>query len=216
MRAAAQSGLVCLGRGIATTSRGNDMANPLLGQILASALGGRAASNQQPTQPGQPGGFGGLSGGLGGVALGGLLAGLAGRRGGRPAGNRGLLLAMMLPLAMRWVQQNGGIGAVLDRFRQHGLGSQADSWVSTGQNRGISPQEVQKVVGNDEIGRFAAQLGVPEQEVSQAFAEILPELTDKLTPEGSVPPQAGAALDQGRSELERTLGELHADMQHLG
>ena len=37
----------------------------------------------------------------------------------------------------------------------------------------------------------------------------------QLTPEGSVPPQAGAALDQGRSELERTLGELHADMQHL-
>jgi uncharacterized protein YidB (DUF937 family) len=198
------------------------MGNPLLGQILASAFGSRLApGGASPPSEAAPsgdlsGGIGsGPMGGLGGGALGGLLAGLVGRGAGGSSGNNGLLLATMLPLAMRWVQSNGGIGAVLDRFHQKGLGPQADSWVSTGQNRAISPEDVQRVVGADEIKRFASQRGVPEQEVSQAFAEILPELTDKLTPQGSVHPQAHAALDTGASALERMLGELHADMQHL-
>jgi uncharacterized protein YidB (DUF937 family) len=189
------------------------MANPLLGQILASVIGNRLAPDatssapSAPADAGLPGGLGGLGGGV----LGGLLAGMIGRAGGnRPSNNRGLLLAMLLPLAMRWVQQNGGLSAVLDRFRGSGLGKQADSWVSGNENHEISAQDVQRVIGQDDIARFAQQLGVPQQDVSQAFAEILPELTDKLTPQGSIPPQASDALHAGSNVLERALQELHS------
>ena len=186
------------------------MGNPLLGQILASAFGNRLAPGGLPQRA--PGGIGG---GLGSIALGGLLARMAGARGARPSGSRGMLLALMLPLVMRWVQQNGGLGAVLDRFRRGGLGPQANSWQSTGGNDPVSPQDVQRVVGSDDIRRFASQLGVPEEQVSEAFADIMPELVDQLTPDGTVAPHAGPALDHGRDELEKALGELHADMQHL-
>jgi uncharacterized protein YidB (DUF937 family) len=183
------------------------MGNPLLGQILTSALTRGANA--------RGGALGGLGGGLGGAALGGLLAGMVGRGERRPGSNRGMLLALMLPLAMQWVQRNGGIGNVLGKLRQQGMGRQADSWVSTGDNHPVSPDDVQRLVGDDEIAAMAARLGVPREQVSQAFAEILPELTDKLTPQGTLPPNADQALEGGHSELEKALHELHEDAQHL-
>lgn len=185
------------------------MANPLLGQVLgsvfANAMRGRART----------GPFGASAGaGVGTAALGGILGGMLGRgsqvtrgRGGL-AGNRGLLLAMLLPYAMQWVQRNGGVGAVLDRFRQKGFGRHADSWVSTGSNQELRAEEADEVVGGEELSRLAQQLGVPEREVAMGFAEIVPELVDKLSPDGEIPPEADDALDAGRSELEKELSQL--------
>jgi uncharacterized protein YidB (DUF937 family) len=143
-----------------------------------------------------------------------MLGGMLGRGGqvtrgrGGLAGNRGLLLAMLLPYAMRWVQRNGGVGSVLERFRQKGLGKQADSWVSTGSNHELMADEASEVVGGEELSRLSRQLGVPEHEVAGGFAEIVPELVDQLSPGGEVPPEADDALDAGRSELEKELSQL--------
>lgn len=164
------------------------MANPLLGQILgsvfANAMRGRARS-------------GPFGGGMGGGGLGGLAG-----------GKRGMLLAMLLPFAMQWVQRNGGIGAVLDRFKQKGYRQQADSWVSMGVNQSLEAEAVDNVVGREELSRLSQQLGVPEQEVADGFAEILPEMVDQLSPNGQVPPEADDALDSGLSELEKELSHL--------
>jgi len=186
------------------------MANPLLGQILgsvfATAMRGRARTG--------PFGAGSAGAGVGTAALGGILGGMLGRgsqvtrgRGGL-SGNRGLLLAMLLPYAMQWVQRNGGVGAVLDRFRQKGLGKQADSWVSTGSNHELLAEQANEVVGSEELSRLSQQLGVPEHEIAGGFAEIVPELVDQLSPGGQVPPEADDALDAGRSELEKELSQL--------
>lgn len=177
------------------------MANPLLGQILASvfsnAMRGRGRSG--------PFGSGGdASGGLGGL---GGLGGSGGLR-GLGSGGGGALLAMLLPLAMQWVQRNGGLGAVLDRFRQKGYGRQANSWVATGPNQMLDARAVDEVVGIDELSRLSQQLGVPQQEVANGFAEILPEMVDQLSPEGEIPPEADDALSGGLSELERELSQL--------
>jgi len=165
------------------------MANPLLAQVLGSAFSGAA-------------GLGGVLGGM--LGRGGLATG--GRRGLR--GNHTLLLAMLLPYAMRWVQRNGGVGAVLERFRQKGFGGQADSWVGTGANRGLRAEEADEVVGGEELARVAHQLGVPEREVALGYAEIVPELVNQLSPEGQVPAEADDALDAGRAELEKELSHL--------
>ncbi|MDF2465463.1 MAG: pbpA2 [Ramlibacter sp.] len=188
------------------------MANPLLGQVLgslfATAMRGRARTG--------PFGGGSAGAGVGTAALGGILGGMLGRGGqvtrgrGGLAGNRGLLLAMLLPYAMQWVQRNGGVGAVLERFRQKGFGKQADSWVSTGGNQPLRAEEADEVVGGEELSRLAQQLGVPEREVALGFAEIVPELVDQLSPGGEVPPEADDALDAGRSELEKELSQLTA------
>ena len=185
------------------------MANPLLGQVLgsvfASAMRGRARTG--------PFG-GGVAGNVATAGLGGILGGMLGRggaaTGGRRGlgGNQGLLLAMLLPYAMQWVQRNGGVGAVLERFRQKGMGSKADSWVSTGANQALRAEEADEVVGREELTRMARQLGIPEQEVASGFAEIVPELVNQLSPEGQVPPEADDALDAGRAELEKELSQL--------
>ena len=185
------------------------MGNPLLGDVLANAFGRNNNSRMNP---------GGMGGGLRNAALGALLGrmmsrgGAGGIGGMRGSGNRGMLLAMLLPLAMNWVQKNGGIGAVLDKFKQSGLGSQARSWVSTGANEPAPPETVRQVIGDDDIAQMAAKLGVSEEEVSQAFSEILPEMTDQLTPQGHVPPDADESLKGGRDALQDALRELHNTM----
>jgi uncharacterized protein YidB (DUF937 family) len=190
------------------------MANPLLGQILgsvfANAMRGRGGAG--PFGGGVGGAMGGAGlGGLGGAGLGAILGGMMGRGGLSGAGrrgNQGMLLAMLLPFAMQWVQRNGGIGAVLDRFKQKGYSQQADSWVATGPNQLLEAEAVDNVVGREELSRLSRQLGVPEQEVAEGFAEILPEMADRLSPEGSLTPEADEALEGGRSELERELSHL--------
>ena len=176
-------------------------ANPLLGQVLGGVFG-RALAKRSA---------GGV-GGLGGAALGTVLGGMLGRRGGVNAGrggnSRSALLLMLLPLAMRWVQRNGGVGAVLKRLQQQGNGSQARSWMEPGVNQPLDEKAVETLVGQDDIGQMAERLGVPREQVAQAFAEIMPELVDQLTPEGQVPAHADAVMDEGRAALEKEIEDV--------
>ena len=186
------------------------MANPLLGQILggvfANAMRGRARRGPFGDARGMSAREGGLGDLLGGMMGRGMPMGGA-RRGGL-GGNRGMLLAMLLPYAMQWVQRNGGIGAVLDKFKKKGFGRHAQSWVSTGANDLLLASDVNNVVGSEELSRLARQLGVPEDEIADGFGEILPEVVDKLSPDGQLPPEADDALDAGLSELEKALHEM--------
>lgn len=196
--------------------------NPLLGQVLGGlfgqALGRRRGGigGMGGGLGGPVGGMGGLGGGLGGAALGSILGGMLGggmrrspmglpSRGGM---NRTALLVMLLPLAMRWVQRNGGMNAVLDKFRQKGMARQTRSWVDTGANESIDEQSVQQVVGQAELREMAQRLGVPEDQVAQAFAEIMPEMVDKLTPQGQVPGEADEVLDESAQVLEREIQDV--------
>jgi uncharacterized protein YidB (DUF937 family) len=175
-------------------SKEQRMVSPLLGQVLGAVFANAARRR------GVGGGFGG---GLGGAALGGLLGGALGRR--RGFGGKGAILALLLPVAMQWVQRNGGLGAVLQRARQRGLDPHATSWVSTGDNQPLDDAQVQQLVGDDDIADMSRTLGVPPEEVRQGFAEILPEVVNQLTPEGRVPDDADGVLDESIPLLRREL-----------
>jgi uncharacterized protein YidB (DUF937 family) len=193
------------------------MANPMLGQILGGVFGHAMGRR------GMGAGMGGMGGGLGGAALGSVLGGMLGRGrmgagvGRSPlGGNQGALLMMLLPMAMRWVQRNGGMGAVLKRFQQKGYDRQAQTWVATGANDPIDEQAVEQVVGHDELSQIAQRLGVPEQQVAQAFAEIMPEMVNQLTPQGQLPAEADAVLAEGAVELEHEIEEVQKKEGALG
>lgn len=177
----------------------NTTMNPMLGQVLGGLFGQalRRRSMGGGMAAGLPGGPARAPGGLGG--LGGVLGGALG-------GKRGALLMLLLPYAMRWVQQQGGIGAVLKRFQQQGYGRQSQSWVDLGANQPVDGQAVEQVMGREEIAQVARQLGLPEQEVTQGLAEIMPEMVDQLTPQGQLEPQSDEVLADGYAELERELG----------
>ena len=190
--------------------------NPLLGQVLGGLFGhAMARRSGRGMGGGGLGGMGGLGGGLGGIALGSVLGGMMrGRSGplGMPrrgaGGNQAALLMMLLPLAMRWVQRNGGMGAVLDKFKQKGFDRQTQSWVSTGANDSVDDKAVEQVVGREELRQMAERLGVPEEEVAHAFAEIMPEMVDKLTPDGQLPREADEVLDESSRTLEKEIEDV--------
>lgn len=189
------------------------MGNDILGQILGSVLGGGRSGQQSPVGSSMGGGLGGglgdLLGGILGRSSGGGFGGLGGggsSMGGTGGmGGKGALVAMLLPLAMQWVQRNGGIGGVLQRFQQKGYSQQAASWVSTGSNEELGPQAISDVVGMDELSRLSQQLGVSNEDVSSGMAQILPEMVNRLTPQGSVPDDGDEVLDRGRSMLEQMM-----------
>ena len=164
-----------------------------LGDLLGGLMGG--GGGQAGNRTGEAGGLAGL-GGLGGMGQGGSSLGSKG----------GALMLLMLPLAMQWVQRNGGIGGVLERFKSKGYSQQAASWVSTGENEELQPQAVHELMGTEELSRMSQQLGVSQEEVSSSMAQILPEMVNQLTPQGGVPDDGDEVLNRGTSMLEQIMG----------
>jgi uncharacterized protein YidB (DUF937 family) len=118
---------------------------------------------------GQPGGPG-----QGAADQGGGLGGLLGQLGGTSAG--GVL--------------SGGLGELLDRFSQNGQGETADSWVKTGPNRPVTPNQLESAIGPDVLDMLAQHTGLSRQELLNRLSRELPEAVDKYTPQGRVPTEA--------------------------
>src|SRR5215470_9509319 len=124
---------------------------------------------------------------------------------GVTGGNRaqgGSLLAVVLAL----VQQSGGLDGILGAFRRSGMSRQADSWVSTGPNVGISAEELQQAVGGATLSPFASQLGMSNSQASSVLAQILPELVNQLTPQGNLPDNHSELISQGLALLRGRAG----------
>lgn len=80
-----------------------------------------------------------------------------------------------------------GLGELIDRFTRTGTGETAHSWVSTGQNRTVTPDEVRAAVGPGVIEELTRQTGLTEVNLLSRLAQTLPELVDQSTPDGRMP-----------------------------
>jgi uncharacterized protein YidB (DUF937 family) len=83
--------------------------------------------------------------------------------------------------------QPGGLAGLVQQFKDKGLGEAASSWVGTGPNLAITGQQIQQVLGNQQLQQLASQHGIDLNDVSNHLAQILPSLVDKLTPNGTLP-----------------------------
>jgi uncharacterized protein YidB (DUF937 family) len=92
-------------------------------------------------------------------------------------------------------QKSGGINGLVKRFNEKGLGDHMSSWIGTGENLPISADQIQHALGSDKIKELASKLKLGEQETSKSLANILPQLIDRLTPDGSVPHQDALRQD---------------------
>lgn len=121
-------------------------------------------------------------------------------------GNLGSLGAL-LPIVAGMLgndSQHGGLGGLLDKFNQAGLGDAAKSWVGTGENTPISGDQLGQVLGNDTIADIASKLGLSHGDTAGSLAQMLPGIIDKLTPHGQAP--AGGLGNSG--DLIGMLGGL--------
>ena len=80
-----------------------------------------------------------------------------------------------------------GLGGLLDRFRQSGQGKVADSWVGTGPNQPVSPGQLGNALGPNILKNLAERSGMSEEELLRQLSQVLPQVVDKLTPQGRLP-----------------------------
>jgi uncharacterized protein YidB (DUF937 family) len=96
--------------------------------------------------------------------------------------------------------ETGGLTGMVETFKSKGLGGVVASWISTGQNQPISSEQIQRVLGGEKIEWIADKIGASKEDVASGLAKLLPEVIDKLTPDGKIP--EGGLLQQGLSMLK--------------
>ena len=153
------------------------MVMAILGLLAQQALK-RFAGGQHGSRPADAGSGGaganlGMPGGLGDL----LKGGLGGLLGGAAAGS----------------VLSGGLNDLIKQFQQSGQGEAADSWVGTGPNKPISPNDLASALGVDRINSLTAQSGMSREELLNGLSQNLPQVIDRLTPEGRLPTEEEAA-----------------------
>lgn len=96
---------------------------------------------------------------------------------------------------------SGGLAQLTTRFQQAGLGHVVSSWVGTGENLPVSPDQIVGAVGTGQLGVLARQVGLDPRAVAGPLATILPAVVDRLTPGGALP--AGDALGEALARLRK-------------
>jgi uncharacterized protein YidB (DUF937 family) len=100
----------------------------------------------------------------------------------------GIVGAGMVSVVNSVLEKHGGVQGVVNQFEKNGLGSTVRSWVSTGPNQPVSPEDVQRALGPELLQQLSQKSGVSIQDLSRKLAEVLPQAVDKMTPTGTIPP----------------------------
>jgi uncharacterized protein YidB (DUF937 family) len=145
-----------------------------LGDILGGMLGGRPSAMPSGTPSGVPSSGAG-TGGLGDIL--GSLGGLGSLLGGNSAGT----------------VLSGGLNNLVKQMQDNGYGKQAHSWVGSGGNEDIAPDDLAKALGRDTIDTLTQQTGMDRDELLEGLSHHLPNLVDHLTPDGRLPTEEEAS-----------------------
>jgi uncharacterized protein YidB (DUF937 family) len=103
------------------------------------------------------------------------------------------------------IDQHGGVDGLLQKLREGGLGQQVDTWVSTGSNAPVEPQQLANALGPDTVQQLSVSSGLSIQSLLPMLAAFLPLLINHLTPSGQAP-KPGEAANQ--PDLGGLLGGL--------
>lgn len=122
-----------------------------------------------------------------------MLAGGGGRgdqrAGASAGGGLGDLLSQVLGRASGGSGTDGGLGALLEQFQRAGFGEQAGSWVGPGSNQPMPANALEQVFGRGGLAEIARRAGLSEADTERGLAAVLPEVVDRMTPEGQMPTQ---------------------------
>jgi uncharacterized protein YidB (DUF937 family) len=132
----------------------------------------------------------------------GILDSVKSALGGSSAGNQSDLMSAVMNLVG---QQGGGLNGLIQQFSSKGLGDLVSSWVGTGNNLPISAEQIQHVLGSDTVKNIASKMGVDANSAASQLSNLLPQVIDKLTPNGKVP--EGDILSQGMNLLGGLFGK---------
>jgi uncharacterized protein YidB (DUF937 family) len=95
----------------------------------------------------------------------------------------------------------GGIDGLMQKFDAAGLGDTVKSWVGTGENAAVSPEQVKEALGTEELEKVASEAGVSADQAANGLSKLLPDMVDKLTPDGVIP-----STDQLKEQFGKLMG----------
>lgn len=84
------------------------------------------------------------------------------------------------------LNQAGGLSGLMRKFDQAGLKDTFSSWVGAGENKPIQSAQLQQILGSDAVAEVARKIGLDAQTVLPLLCQFLPQVIDKLTPNGAV------------------------------
>ena len=96
----------------------------------------------------------------------------------------GIVGAEMATVVNGLIEKHGGIQGIVAQMEQQGLGGTVRSWVATGANQPITPDQVHQAFGADTVKQLAAKIGMTPEDLAAKLSLILPQAIDKLTPGG--------------------------------
>ena len=126
--------------------------------------------------------------------------GALGQGGQDGQGGQAALIQAVLAMLAGQGGQGGGLADLAARFQQGGLGDVMGSWVGTGQNLPVSPDQLGSVLGDDLLGQISRGSGMSGQDLLGQLAQVLPQVVDRATPDGQLP--------QGGLDVGDVLGQL--------
>jgi uncharacterized protein YidB (DUF937 family) len=132
----------------------------------------------------------------------GLLDSIKSAMGDSAAGNQNDIMSSIMNLVGG---QSGGLNGFIQQFSSKGLGDLVSSWVGTGKNLPISAEQIQHVLGSDTVKNIASKIGIDPNSAASQLSNLLPQVIDKLTPNGKVP--EGDILSQGMNLLGGLFGK---------
>jgi len=106
---------------------------------------------------------------------------------------------------MEVLQQKGGLGGVLDAFRNSGMAAHADSWAADGPNLPVSGDQVEQALGSPIIEMIAARLGLSPDQAKATLSQLVPAITSRMAAHeratGQPADDLGKALDMFKGML---------------
>lgn len=99
--------------------------------------------------------------------------------------------------------RHGGLNGLVQNFQNNGLGDIIGSWIGTGPNKSIAPEQLANALGNDRLQQLSQATGLPLESLGSHLSSVLPALIDKLTPGGNLP--QGSLLEHAASLLKGKL-----------
>lgn len=82
----------------------------------------------------------------------------------------------------------GGLQGLVDRFRGAGLDNAISSWIGTEENVPVTGPQLRQALGEDQVQQISADTGLPPDETADHLSDMLPDIVDRLTPAGHIPP----------------------------
>ena len=137
-----------------------------------------------------------------------VIGAVTGGMGGQGRGDsQGALLNAVIAMLANGQGQGGagggGLGDLIGKFTQGGLGDVIGSWIGHGQNAPISGDQLSNVLGSDMISDLAARLGLSHEEAAGQLSQVLPQVVDRLTPQGHAPAGGLGGMDDLMAQLSQ-------------